>query len=144
VPTLATTVELEIPPRSAYVAVVRLALAALARAAGLADETVEDLKIAVSEACANAVLSSEAVDSNESVLISWTEEASRVVVEVADRGETYEIESSDVDTQGFQLQRGMSVALMKSLVGDFGIRPREGGGMLTHMVFPLTDTAPGT
>jgi anti-sigma regulatory factor (Ser/Thr protein kinase) len=50
------TVEIEVPSRSAYVGVVRLALSALGRSAGLDEDVVDDLKIAVSEACANAVL----------------------------------------------------------------------------------------
>ena len=58
-------VQLEIPPRSPYVGVVRLALSSLARAAGLDEEKVDDIKIAVSEACANAVLNNEEANSDE-------------------------------------------------------------------------------
>jgi serine/threonine-protein kinase RsbW len=56
------TVKLEVPPRSAYVGVVRLALASLARTAGIDEESIEHLKIAVSEACANAVLAHDELD----------------------------------------------------------------------------------
>ena len=50
----APAVELEVPARPEYVAVVRLALASLGRLVGLDEATVEDLKIAVSEATTSA------------------------------------------------------------------------------------------
>ncbi|HEX2196059.1 MAG TPA: ATP-binding protein, partial [Actinomycetota bacterium] len=49
-------VRLEIPPQSAYVAIARLAITSLGRGAGLDEEKLDDLKIAISESCANAVL----------------------------------------------------------------------------------------
>jgi hypothetical protein len=52
----APAVELEVPARPEYVAVVRLALASLGRLVGLDEVTVEDLKIAVSEATTSAIL----------------------------------------------------------------------------------------
>ncbi|HEV3473097.1 MAG TPA: ATP-binding protein, partial [Actinomycetota bacterium] len=84
------TVEIDIPPRSSYVGVVRLAVASLARAEGLDEEQVEDLRIAVSEACANAVLAHEEQDSDEPVSVRWIQDDSRIVIEVADRGATTE------------------------------------------------------
>jgi serine/threonine-protein kinase RsbW len=131
-----STVEIEIPRRSVYVGVVRLALAALARSAGLDEACVDDLKIAVSEACANAVLSDAETDSDEPVVIDWTEERGRVIVEVQDRSATYDLDhpQREFDGQDFSNRFALSVELLKSLVDECRIEPREGGGMLTRLV----------
>jgi serine/threonine-protein kinase RsbW len=126
-------VELEIPARSAYVGVVRLALAALARNAGMDEEAVDDLRIAVSEACTNAVLSTEQAAPDEPVAVTWREEPGRVVVEVGDRGPVYDPEAAgEQDTQGIRMS--LSVSLLRSLVDECEIEPRPDGGMVTRLV----------
>lgn len=128
------TVDLQIPPRSAYVGVIRLALAALARAAGFGEEQVDDLKIAVSEACANAVLSNEESGSDAPVTVRWIDEDDRVVIEVSDHGPTLDPEAVEAeDSQGFSSRAIMSIALLKSLVDSCDFIPRAGGGMTTRL-----------
>jgi serine/threonine-protein kinase RsbW len=128
-------VRLEIPPRTPYVGVVRLAIVSLARAAGLDEEKVDDIKIAVSEACANAVLSNEETGSDAPVAVTWEEDGSSVRIEVADRGPTVDTsEEESVDTQGFSTRAVMSFALLKSLVDGCEFEPRDGGGMTTRLL----------
>jgi len=133
-------IELEIPPRTAYVGVVRLALASLGRGLDLDDEAVDDLKIAVSEACTNAVLSNEEAGGDHPVSIKWTQEAERIVVEVADRGTIYDRRGDDdsLSSGGISARVTMSVAMLSSLVDDFEISPRHGGGSSARLVFPLS------
>lgn len=130
------TVELEIPPGSAYVAVVRLAMSSLARAAGLSDDAVEDLKMALSEACANAVLANEERAPSEPVGVRWTEDPDRIVIQVADRGSVESASETLEDSQGFSSRYAMSVALLRTLVERCTFEPREGGGMTTTLVVP--------
>ena len=124
-------VELSIPPRSAYVGVVRLAVSSLARKAGFDEETVDDLKIAVSEACTNAI---EGTEGDEPITIGWIEEDDRVTVEIGDRRPVGNAEDP-TDTQGFSTRLTMSLALLESLVEGFEISPRDGGGYCTRLVF---------
>jgi serine/threonine-protein kinase RsbW len=128
------TVQIEIPPRSAYVGVVRLAIASLARAAEFAEDTVEDLKIAVSEACANAVLSMEEARSSDPVSVSWLEEGDQIVIEVGDRGTDHEAPGEDVDSQGFSTRLVMSHALLTALVDEYQFAPRDSGGMVSRLI----------
>ena len=129
-------VQLQIPPRSPYVGVVRLAVSALARSAGVDEETVDDLKIAVSEACANAVLSQEEAGSDAPVEVTWDQVDAAIHIEVSDRGKTVEMDGSPdaVDTQGFSTREVMSIALLRSLVDGCEFHPRDGGGMTTRLV----------
>jgi serine/threonine-protein kinase RsbW len=126
-------VELEIPAKSAYVGVARLAVGALARAAGMHEEAVDDLRIAVSEACTNAVLGTETTSPDAPVSVTWSEEPCVVVVEVADRGPVYDPETAtEEDTQGIRLS--LSVSLLRSLVDECEISARPDGGMCTRLV----------
>ncbi|MBA2273583.1 MAG: ATP-binding protein [Actinobacteria bacterium] len=131
-----TAVELEIPPRSAYVGVVRLTLAYLARTSGLDEDGVEELKMAVSEACANAVLANEEAGSEEPVTITYSSDAEALSVLVQDRGDnSAEPAAEDLfDSQGFSSRVAMSLRLLNSLVDECDFIPREGGGMTTHLV----------
>ena len=126
-------VEIEIPSRSVYVGVVRLSLSTLARLAGLDEATVDDLKIAVSEACANAVISNEEIGGEDPVTINWIEEDGRVVVEVGDRGSLHEPNRPE-DTLPGGMRLDMSVALLRSLVDVCEFEARPGGGTLTRLV----------
>ena len=125
-------VELEIPPRSVYVRVIRLALTPVARAAGLNEEAIENLKIALSEACANAVLSTESAGLEAPVTVTWTEEGHRLVVEVMNPGADRSVSSND-SLQGATRQE-LSDALMQSLVDEYDHVSRPEGGSCTRLI----------
>jgi serine/threonine-protein kinase RsbW len=131
----AGVVELEIPPGSAYVAIVRLAIAALARGAGLEEEEVEELKIALSEACTNAVLVHEEASIPDPVTIRWIEEADRFVVEVNDHGPAEGTDQGDeFDSQGFSSRLVMSRVLLAALIDSCDFVPQPEGGTVTRLV----------
>ena len=75
-------VQIEIPPRPEYVAVVRLALASLARKAGFDEERVDELRIAVSEACTSAVMAAAEAKSDQMIRVGWEEQDDRVMIEI--------------------------------------------------------------
>ncbi|HJR44843.1 MAG TPA: ATP-binding protein [Actinomycetota bacterium] len=127
--------EIAIPPGSAYVGIVRLAVGSLARSAGFDEERVDEIRIAVSEACTNAVLTNDEAGSAEAIAISWREESDHIVVEVGDRGASPEQQPSAADSQGFAPRLVMSVALLRELVDDLSFDPRPGGGTLTRLTF---------
>lgn len=128
-------ISLEIPSRSPYVGVVRLAVSALARTSGFTEEQIEDLKIAVSEACANAVIVNEEAGTQEGVAVSYSDDGGRVVIEVGDRGHSDPGSADDeADSMGISSRLVMSMALVESLVDECEFRPREGGGTVTRLV----------
>lgn len=130
---LASEMHLEIPARSVYVGVVRLALASVARQAGLDEDKVDDLRIAVSEACANAVITDEA-DSASMIKVAWREEPDRIVVEVLDESARQEPASEGAAGEE---RMAMSLALLRSLVDECSFEPRDGGGMATRLTLHL-------
>ncbi len=113
-----------------------MTMSALARAAGIDEEKVDDLKIAVSEACANSVISQEEAGSDAPVEVTWDQDDRAIRIEVSDRGMTVDPDASaeDVDTQGFSTRAVMSMALLDSLVDGCEFHPRDGGGMTTRLL----------
>jgi serine/threonine-protein kinase RsbW len=132
-----TQVEIEIPSRSVYVGVVRLALAALARSAGLNEESVDDLKIAVGEACANAVIVNEETAPDVPVKVYWSHEDSRVVVEVEGAGHQYDSSKAERDDDDLAARMEMSVALLESLVDACEITEHRGGTRTARLTVNL-------
>lgn len=129
------TVEIEIPPRPGYVGVVRLALASLARTAGMDEERVDELKIAVSEACTNALAANEEAGSGEALQIRWTQAETSVIVEVEDRAGNPDRPNLE-DSQGFSTRHAMAVALLQSLADEYQTSQGDDGSV-TRMSFTL-------
>lgn len=79
-------VTLAIPARPEFVGVVRLAVTSLARELGLDEERVDDLKIAVSEACINVMASPNGSGAPGQISMSWDAADEGATVEIAGRG----------------------------------------------------------
>ena len=127
-------VEIGIPPRSAYVAVVRLAVAALARQTGLNEDDVDNLRIAVSEACTTAVLAHEAGGTEEPIVVRWHDTDDRLVVEIEDSAAPSRDDPAPEDSQGFATRGIMSHALLESLVDESSVEPGPSGSIARLVV----------
>ncbi len=128
-------VDIAIPPASVYVGIVRLAVASLARSAGFDEERIDDIRIAVSEACTNAVLTNEDAGCSHPVTVGWSEEPDRVVVEVTDGGGSPTDDPPVEDSQGFSTRVVMSVALLREMADGLDFGPAERGGSSAKLTF---------
>ena len=131
-------VEISIPAESVYVGIVRLALGSLARSAGFDEERVDDIRIAVSEACTNAVLNDGEAGSADPIVVAWREDEDRVIIEVGDAGAAEQAAAATADSQGFSSRMMMSVALLKEMADDLSVDARPGGGTTTRLTFSRT------
>ena len=107
------TVLLEFPSRSAYVGVARLAVAGVARAAGFDEDSVFDIKTAVSEALSNAVLHGDETGEDTSMTVSWEDGPDSVIIEVRHPGDLDPLPGGGPDEQ-----QALSMALLRSLVDE--------------------------
>ena len=80
---------LEIDPDPQLVPTARMFAATVARQLGCAEDTVLDVKIAVSEACTSAVQMQHKINGAGSVRLAVTEEAAGLLYEVADAAQTF-------------------------------------------------------
>ena len=83
-------IEIKIPAKPEYVGVVRLTLSGIASHMGYSFEQIEDLKIAVSEACTNAVQHAYPEKESGEVVIGFGIYADKLEMMVADNGKSFD------------------------------------------------------
>jgi serine/threonine-protein kinase RsbW/stage II sporulation protein AB (anti-sigma F factor) len=109
----------------------RREIAELARRAGVPDEALGAVRLAVSEAVSNAILHGyrDGCARGEVTVLAQAED-SRLEVSVRDRGCGM---SPHVDGRG----AGMGLPLIAELSDALAVRPNAGGGTEVHMTFRL-------
>ena len=126
-------IELEIPARAEFVALARLVVSALAASdSNLADERVDDLKLAVSEACTNAIEAHDAAGTSERVLVRCRAGSETLEVLVEDRGHGFDpAQLPDhppvTDPDRLKFERGLGIPLIKALVDEVEFSPTDQG-----------------
>ncbi len=121
------TVELRIPAKAEYVAVARLAVAAVASRLRFSVDEIEDIKLAIAEACTNCIAHGSATDQIEITSEVGTDE---MRVSVRDRGVGQRIEAVEKDgglAEGKRTEE-LGVFLIRALMDDVTYRAdaREG------------------
>jgi len=128
----AATVRLAFPPEPRLLGTVRLVVGIVARKAGMDDEGIEDLKVAVSEACAVAVADLNRAGRPDLIELDLLEAADRLGIEVRDRAPASRLAPlSAADGEVDLDDRQLGLALVGALVDDLRIAAREGGGSRT-------------
>ena len=127
-PTTSTDVRLTLPARPENVSVIRHVLGAFAEALRLPDDLVEDLRLAVTEACTNVVRHAYSPDSPGPVEVSIVPTEEYVSVVVADHGRGI---GSSADANG----PGLGLPLIAAIADDVELQPVPGGGSRVAMTF---------
>ena len=130
------TVRLTIPAKAEYIGLGRLALSGLARGleTPLQGEALADLKLALTEACTNAVR--HAYEGGDgSVELLYELHPDRVVVEVADDGDGFDTEPTVPDLDDDELvEGGLGIAIIRAVADEFQVSGRERGGSTLRFV----------
>jgi anti-sigma regulatory factor (Ser/Thr protein kinase) len=114
-------VELEIPPRRDHLALVRLVVTAAATVDGrLSERRMDDLRLAVSEACANAVDALAATGVPAPIVLRVELSGDDVAVTVIDRAGGFEPTALQpipgvTEPERLGHERGLGIPLMQSL-----------------------------
>jgi serine/threonine-protein kinase RsbW len=129
--------ELEFPPKPEYVRIARHATAALALLHDLPNDVVDDVRLAVSEACTNALAGAQADDPIR--LLAWGQ-SDGMLIEVQDRGTGLGVAvagaPTDLDTEEMPFERALSLPIIRGLVDKLEVLPRDGGGAIVRMHVP--------
>ena len=129
-------VRLTIPAKAEYILLGRLALSGITRMRPLTDETLNDLKLAVTEACTNSVRHAYA-DNGGTVDIVYELHADRLVVEVSDDGSG--LRPGRGRGSGQLTEGGLGIAIIRALVDEFEVAERgDGRGSRLRFVKFLT------
>ncbi|HYY63479.1 MAG TPA: ATP-binding protein [Gaiellaceae bacterium] len=133
------SVRLSIPAKAEYITLSRLALTAIARVQPLSDETLSDLKLALTEACTNSVRHAYREGRRGQVEIVYQIEPDRLVVEVTDDGEGFEPSNLAGDGNGDLNEGGLGIAIIRAVADEVEIGVRESGGSRLRFVKFLGD-----
>ena len=139
-------VELTLPPLPAHVRTARLVVVAAARRAGLDDSLVDELRLALGEACSRAVGLHATHAPSSPVRVLVADDATGLTVTVADRGPAAEPTSGDLardildsasdDELDDVLDPDVALAVLSGLVDDCKVDVTEVGTTVT-MRWPL-------
>jgi serine/threonine-protein kinase RsbW len=136
--TPAELVRLDIPAQPAFVGVARTVVAAVATSVtGIDDDRLEDLRIAVSEACTNAV-ESHGDESTHRVVLRCLLEDARLEIRLEDSGTGLAQESmgeppdAERPEEHLEGEPGWGLQLIRALVDDLHF-DRSSGGTALHL-----------
>ena len=141
-------VRLEIPAQPAFVGVVRSVVAAVASAVdGIDDDRLEGLRVAVSEACTNAVEAHRRESLDDRVVVTCTLADEQLEVRIEDSSSEFDV--SDVPAApgpdsmpSASSERGWSIQLIQALVDDVTFR-QTAAGTAVDLVVRLDGMATG-
>lgn len=130
-------VRLEIPPRMDFLAVVRLVVAAAAALdPPLPESRLDDLRLAVTEACSNAIKAHRPEAADEPVVISCRIDEDRFQVEIRDRGPGFDPDAlselpEPSDPKRLNHESGLGVPLIRVLTDEVSFSPADGGTVVS-------------
>lgn len=120
------TVELRIPAKAEYITLCRLALTGLGQLREIPEDTMADLKLALTEAVSNSVRHAYGPEGEGSVGVRYELHPDRLGIEVVDDGEGFDPdESPSVDGEELS-EGGLGIAIIRSIADDFEIRSSPG------------------
>jgi anti-sigma regulatory factor (Ser/Thr protein kinase) len=153
--TAMATVHLTFPPDPAYVRTVRLVAAAEARRAGVSDELLDEVRLAVGEACTRAVALHRRHGLADPIDMAMTD-GGRFTVRVIDRGPAAAAMNEPGETTGAimaqvraetgrvlvdedAIMANVGIALLNGLVSDLDVAAVAGGrGTEVRMSWPIS------
>jgi serine/threonine-protein kinase RsbW len=119
------SVLLTIPAKAEYITLGRLALTGLSRLRPLGDETLADLKLALTEACSNSVRHAYPQGDGQ-VEIRYELHADRLVIEVADDGEGFDHRPPTGEDDDLA-EGGLGIAIIRAVADEFELGAKSGG-----------------
>jgi anti-sigma regulatory factor (Ser/Thr protein kinase) len=149
-----STVHLTFSPDPAYVRTVRLVAAAVARRAGVADELLDEVRLAIGEACIRAVALHRRLGLEDSIDVSMSD-GGRFTVCVTDRGPAERAAREPGEATGDIMAQvsaasgrlavdedalvvGVGLALLTALVSDLAVAAAsDGPGTEVRMSWPV-------
>jgi serine/threonine-protein kinase RsbW len=113
-------IELDIPSSPQYVSLARLITSSIARSLNFSEEKIDDLKIAVSEMCTNAIVHCDhRLSPNTRIKVRYMPGDDSITIEVKDKGPGFDPSCVRDFEDGRSAGKGFGIPLIKSLVDEF-------------------------
>ncbi len=142
------TIRLTFPAKPDYLLLARLALGGVVRGMPVGPELLADLRLAVTEACGNAVRHAYG-DGDGSVEVSFVVKDDRLEMIVEDTGTGLELplieqllEPEPPAASAEPADGGMGIAIIRAIVDELDVRSgADGRGTVVHMTKYLSEAA---
>jgi serine/threonine-protein kinase RsbW len=126
-------IRLSMPAKAEYIGLCRLALAGISRSRPLPDETLADLKLALTEACSNSVRHAYEEGSEGNVHIVYELGEDQIAIEVTDQGAGFTLDEYP-GPAGEMTESGLGIAIIRALADELEIE-RGGNGTGSRLRF---------
>ncbi len=126
------TFKFSVPGKPEYVGTVRMAISCLANNVGFDVEAIEDIKVAVSEACTNAICHGK--DDNGVFEVFCEMEKDKLVVSVVDQCGGFDQNQYCEPCLSVPKEGGLGIFIIKALMDEVDIFTQLGAGTRIKMV----------
>ncbi|MGI6727102.1 MAG: ATP-binding protein [Anaerovoracaceae bacterium] len=123
---------LSVPGKPEYVGTVRMAISCLANSVGFDIESIEDIKVAVSEACTNVVCHGRKESGEYEVCCELCKD--RIVVSVIDHAGGYDVNTYQKPCLECPKEGGLGIFIIQALMDEVNIFTEIGSGTKIEMV----------
>lgn len=123
------TIKMEIPANPDYVSILRLTTSGIANKLGFSMDDIEDMKVAVSEACSNAVKHSE----DNKVSINFNLLNNGIQIEIIDNGKGYDVDSIETPDLTNPKEGGLGLFIIQTLMDEVNIESKGNQGTTIKM-----------
>jgi anti-sigma regulatory factor (Ser/Thr protein kinase) len=119
------------PPHPENLALARLALTGVGALAGASDAAVAELKLAVTEACTNAILHGYGGSTDGELIVRYRVDTAAIEVEVEDDGEGFDPEDPAAGSNGEG--QGMGLMIIRTITNDVQIESDVSGSRISFV-----------
>nr|WP_195941004.1 ATP-binding protein [Romboutsia sp. 1001713B170131_170501_G6] len=120
---------MEISSNPEYVGIIRLTTSGIANKIGFSMDDIEDIKVAVSEACTNAIKHSN----DNKFFITFDILENGLAIEIEDKGKGYDVESLHQPDLNNPKESGLGLFIIQSLMDEVNIESKENKGTIIKM-----------
>ena len=122
-----------VPGKPEYVRTVRMTAASIASDAGFDIEAIEDIKLAVSEACNNTVVHASASHTTD-YNVEFERAEAKLIITVTDAGPGYDTDSYEEPVIDELQIGGLGLFIIKALMDEVDITSEPGVGTNIRMI----------
>ncbi len=130
-------IKMSIPSLSEYIGVVRLALSGIGSRMNFSVEEIEDIKIAISEACTNSVQHGYNGSKTGMVDITCTMDSKKLEILVEDSGKGFDVKvlnPKNKKERSGKESLGLGITFIKNLMDETEVKSTPGKGTKVRMV----------
>lgn len=123
------TIKMDITANPEYVGIIRLTASGIANKIGFSMEDIEDMKVAISEACTNAIKHSN----DDTFYITFNILENGLNIEIKDNGEGCDISSIPLPDLENPKENGLGLFIIQTLMDEVSIESKDGQGTTIKM-----------